>query len=100
MVRAGGNPFYDKADKIYHVFTVEMTNGCIINDYITNSYFPLPSSTPLRPLCLSLRHKSCIVTQRHSHTHSSTQSKDIYAVVCPLMPSAFRVQADRARGVE
>ena len=53
---------------MFHVFTVEMTNGCIINDYITNSCFPRPSSIPLRPLCLCLRHKSCTVTQRHNHT--------------------------------
>jgi hypothetical protein len=33
----GGNPFWDKTDQKYHVFTVEMTNHCTINDYITNS---------------------------------------------------------------
>lgn len=33
----GGNPFWDKTDQRYHVFTVEMTNHCTINDYITNS---------------------------------------------------------------
>jgi len=33
----GGNPFFDAGDQKFHVFTVEMTRGCGISDYITNS---------------------------------------------------------------
>ena len=33
----GGNPFYSEFDSTYHVFAVEMTKGCSIGDYITNS---------------------------------------------------------------
>eukprot|EP01047_Picozoa_sp_COSAG01_P037626 COSAG01_NODE_3004_length_6735_cov_44.599759_3_plen_289_part_00 len=33
----GGNPFYDEGDGKYHVFTVEMTYGCGIGDFVTNS---------------------------------------------------------------
>jgi hypothetical protein len=33
----GGNPFYAPEDKKYHVFAVEMTHGCPIDNYLTNS---------------------------------------------------------------
>ena len=33
----GGNPFFDQGDGKYHVFTVEMTYGCTIDDFVTNS---------------------------------------------------------------
>ena len=33
----GGNPFYSEVDQKYHVFVTEMTHGCTINDFTTNS---------------------------------------------------------------
>ena len=43
----GGNPFFSEVDGKYHVFTVEMTHGCNIDQYITNSQIVhAESSTP------------------------------------------------------
>jgi len=52
----GGNPFWSEADQKYHVFTVEMTNHCSIDDYITNSqivHAEAPSSSPGGPYRLA-----------------------------------------------
>eukprot|EP01048_Picozoa_sp_COSAG05_P015332 COSAG05_NODE_1836_length_3989_cov_3.352956_4_plen_472_part_00 len=50
----GGNPFFSEHDSKYHVFTVEMTNGCTINDYITNSQIVhCESVTPGGPYTLA-----------------------------------------------
>ena len=43
----GGNPFYSAVDNKYHVFVTEMTYGCTINDFTTNSQIVhAESSTP------------------------------------------------------
>ena len=43
----GGNPFYSDVDHKYHVFVTEMTHGCTINDFTTNSQIVhAESSTP------------------------------------------------------
>ena len=39
----GGNPWYDPHDKRYHVFTVEMTKGCLINDCTRASLLRIPA---------------------------------------------------------
>ena len=38
----GGNPWYDPHDKRYHVFTVEMTKGCLINDCTRAALLRIP----------------------------------------------------------
>jgi hypothetical protein len=49
----GGNTFFDRADRRYHVFTVEMTNGCPIGDYITNSQIVhATADSPLGPFAI------------------------------------------------
>lgn len=48
----GGNPFYSHGS--YHVFAVEMVNGCQIGDFLTNSQVVhATSTTPLGPYAVN-----------------------------------------------
>ena len=52
----GGNPFWSEHDSMYHVFTVEMTRQCSINDHLTNSqivHAVAPRESPGGPYVLA-----------------------------------------------
>jgi hypothetical protein len=50
----GGNPFFAQEDKKYHAFVVEMTKGCPIGNYLTNSQIiHVESTTAAGPYALA-----------------------------------------------